>query len=81
MKGRKHNSATKISRMGISGKGVIPDSGNPAVTDAAKGKTIGMIGGGLSRMRLDRPGRKRGGRVGADKAPLSSAGKTALGEA
>lgn len=31
--------------------------------------------GGKSRMRLDRPGRKRGGRVGADMAPLSSAGK------
>jgi len=31
--------------------------------------------GGKARMRLDRPGRKRGGRVGADTAPLSSAAK------
>lgn len=28
-----------------------------------------------TRMRLDRPGRKFGGRVGADRSPLSSAGK------
>lgn len=31
--------------------------------------------GGKARMRLDRPGRKLGGRVGADRAPLSSAAK------
>lgn len=29
-----------------------------------------------ARMRLDRPGRKLGGRVGADRSPLSSAAKT-----
>lgn len=28
-----------------------------------------------ARMRLDRPGRKLGGRVGADRSPLSSAAK------
>lgn len=28
-----------------------------------------------ARMRLDRPGRKFGGRVGADRSPLSSAAK------
>lgn len=37
------------------------------------GKTIGLMTGGAVRPRLDRPGRKSGGRVGADKAPLSSA--------
>jgi hypothetical protein len=31
--------------------------------------------GGKARMRLDRPGRRLGGRVGADRAPLSSAAK------
>jgi hypothetical protein len=33
------------------------------------------VQGFKARMRLDRPGRKRGGRVGADMAPLSSAAK------
>ena len=31
--------------------------------------------GAKAKFRLDRPGRKRGGRVGCDTAPLSSAGK------
>lgn len=31
--------------------------------------------GGSVKHRLDRPGRKMGGRCGADSAPLSSAGK------
>lgn len=39
-------------------------------------KHLGKIDGGKARLRLDRPGRKRGGRVGADSAPLSSAAKT-----
>lgn len=36
-------------------------------------KTPELMTGGAVRPRLDRPGRKRGGRVGADKSPLSSA--------
>lgn len=36
-------------------------------------KDGGKVDGGVSRLRLDRPGRKMGGRVGADKSPLSSA--------
>lgn len=39
------------------------------------GKVVGKVTGGKSRLRLDRPGRKTGGRVGADKSPLSSAAK------
>lgn len=39
----------------------------------AGGKVVGLMSGGSVRPRLDRPGRKMGGRVGADKAPLSSA--------
>lgn len=31
--------------------------------------------GGKARLRLDRPGRRLGGRVGADCAPLSTAAK------
>lgn len=36
-------------------------------------KDGGKVEGGKTRLRLDRPGRKMGGRVGADKSPLSSA--------
>lgn len=39
-----------------------------------KGGKVGMkVMGGNKRHRLDRPGRKRGGGVGADARPLSSA--------
>jgi hypothetical protein len=34
--------------------------------------------GKKSMMRLDRPGRKSGGRVGADKSPLSAAASTSM---
>jgi hypothetical protein len=37
------------------------------------GKVIGLMTGGGVKPRLDRPGRKRGGGVGADRSPLSSA--------
>lgn len=35
-----------------------------------------MAEGHAAKKRMDRPGRKRGGRCGADMSPLSSAGKT-----
>lgn len=38
-------------------------------------KDEGKVEGAKAKMRLDRPGRKKGGRVGADSAPLSSAAK------
>jgi hypothetical protein len=41
--------------------------------NAGVGKDIGLMTGGAVRPRLDRPGRKMGGRVGADRSPLSSA--------
>lgn len=46
--------------------------------EAKKGgyKDGGVVPGKMSAMRLDRPGRKRGGAVGADCSPLSSAAKT-----
>lgn len=40
---------------------------------ASGGKVVGLMTGGAVRPRLDRPGRKRGGGVGADTSPLSSA--------
>lgn len=40
---------------------------------AAGGQVLGLMTGGGVRPRLDRPGRKRGGAVGADTSPLSSA--------
>lgn len=64
---------------------------NPKVLSEAKDKSEGPVlsasaskepmalaatGGKKAAMRLDRPGRKMGGRVGADCSPLSSAAKT-----
>lgn len=40
-----------------------------------KHKEGGKIEGEAGKRRLDRPGRKRGGGVGSDKSPLSSAAK------
>lgn len=60
------------------GGGIAVAGGNPNVISEAEekksgGKAVGKVMGGKSRMRLDKPGRKVGGRVGADKSPLSSA--------
>lgn len=66
-------------------------SGNPNVVKEAKenktgdvdkvkrkkgGKVIGLMTGGGVRPRLDRPGRKAGGGVGANRSPLSTAHNT-----
>jgi hypothetical protein len=40
-----------------------------------KKKAGGMVEGHEKKARLDRPGRKRGGKIGADSAPLTTAGK------
>ena len=52
--------------------------GNPNVfKEAAQrkkgGKVVGCAGGDMAKKRMDRPQRASGGRVGADKNPLSSA--------
>jgi len=47
---------------------------------AAPGKTIGLMTGGAVRPRGDRPGRKMGGRVGADRSPLSTAHNSGAAE-
>lgn len=36
-------------------------------------KDIGRMSGGAVKARMDRPGRKKGGRVGANNSPLSTA--------
>ena len=43
---------------------------------AKGGKVIGLMTGGKVRPRLDRPGRKAGGGVGANSSPLSTAHNT-----
>lgn len=47
--------------------------GNEDVQAEAKTKTVGMIPGAPATARRDRPpvNRKQGGRVGADKSPMS----------
>ena len=47
---------------------------------ATGGKVLGLMTGGGVRPRMDKPGRKRGGAVGADRTPLSSAHHTSSAE-
>lgn len=62
---------------------VYAGKGSKVVSEAEKkkkgGKVCradgGKIQGEYSRPRLDRPGRKRGGRIGSDTSPLSSAAR------
>ena len=46
----------------------------------AKRKGGGMVEGHKAKHRLDRPGRKRGGAIGADMKPLSSAARETQAE-
>jgi hypothetical protein len=77
------------------GGGIEEAGGNPDVLREAKEKKKGgKVGGHKSKHRMDRaaggavnratggavPGRKRGGRVGADTSPLSSAHNTSSPE-
>lgn len=60
------------------GGGIAVAGGNPDVIHEAEekkrgGKAMGKVHGHHPKHRLDRPGRKRGGRVGANTAPLSTA--------
>jgi len=47
---------------------------------ATGGKVIGLMTGGGVKPRMDRPGRKRGGGVGANTSPLSTAHGTVAAE-
>lgn len=69
-----------------SGGGIKVAGGNPTVITEAEekkrgGKAVGKMHGAASAKRLDRPGRKRGGRVGANNAPLSTAHGTSSPDA
>lgn len=68
-------------------------SGNPDVFEEAEdkkkggkvkratgGKVVGLMTGGAVKPRMDRPGRKRGGGVGANTTPLSTAHGTVSAE-
>src|SRR6185437_6622119 len=84
MKGRKQHRATGgVVNRAESPSEVYSGAGSNVVKEARQrkrggrvGKEVGRPEGKLSKMRMDRPGRKSGGRVGAEKAPLSMAAKT-----
>ncbi len=71
MKGRKTNRAPK----GFSKGAKIPPATPFAPGKSKDADEMPPVMGGKARMRLDRPGRKLGGRVGADLAPMSTAAK------
>lgn len=76
-----HEKAHKASGGEIKNAG-----GNPYVEEEAEekkkgGKVVGKMHGKHSKHRLDRPGRKRGGRVGADMSPLTGAHKASSADA
>ena len=60
-------------------KGDERKRGGRAKHHRAAGGAVMMTGGAV-RPRLDRPGRKRGGRVGSDTSPLTSAHHTSSSE-
>lgn len=89
MKGHKKRAYGGVVEKDESPKEVYAGAGSNVVKEAEErkhggkvkakrheAKHLGKIDGGKARLRLDRPGRKRGGRVGADSSPLSSAAKT-----
>lgn len=67
------------------GGGVMPPSGPVKQISGAAGDNViaesrerkfgGAVAGAKAATRMDRPGRKSGGRVGADKSPMSSAAR------
>lgn len=67
----RHKMSKKAMGGGVDDKDPVPSDagGNKDVEAEAKAKTVGMIPGGMAKKRLDRA---RGGRVGADKSPLSA---------
>lgn len=71
----------KVQKRAGGGK-TVHGGGNPIVIAEAEskrrasgGKAVSAAAGSHAGMRLDRKGRKSGGRVGADKSPLSSANR------
>lgn len=58
------------------GSNVVKEADERKKGGPVKAKKSVNMHGAKAKMRLDRPGRKSGGRVGADKSPLSSAART-----
>jgi hypothetical protein len=84
MKGHKAYKRGGKSEMGVSvsdktPKKVYAGADSNVLKEAKErkkgGKVCAKVDGEMSRPRLDRPGRKRGGRIGSDTAPLSSAAR------
>lgn len=80
--GYKHGGSTSTGKIGSYAKSnpkVLAEakvtSEGPVLAPAAAKEPMALTGK-KTKMRLDRPGRKMGGRVGADCAPLSSSAKT-----
>ena len=69
---REAEAKKKGGKCRATGGGVAGVGAAPAVAT----KTIGRMSGGAVKARLDRPGRKKGGRVGANTSPLSTAHNT-----
>ena len=85
MKGKKHRATGGVVDKDESPREVYAGAGSNVIKEAEerkKGgpvrrkKEMGKVEGKMTKMRLYRPGRKTGGRVGADKSPLSSAART-----
>lgn len=81
MKGKKRASGGVVDK-DASPKEVYAGAGSNVVKEADERKDGGRVkkeggkvDGKKAKMRLDRPGRKMGGRVGADRSPLSEAAK------
>lgn len=85
MKGKKHRAGGGVVVKDASPKDIYAGAASNVVKEAderqkggvvRKRKEMGKPDGKLTKMRLDRPGRKTGGRVGADRSPLSAAART-----
>lgn len=84
MKGRTGRAGGGVVDRDDAPKEVYAGAGSNVVKEAMERKRGGpvkakkemKVAGVKAKMRLDRPGRKMGGRVGADKSPLSSASRT-----
>jgi hypothetical protein len=84
MKGKMKRAGGGVVPKDESPKEVYAGAGSNVVKEAderkdggrVKKKEGGKVEGKKAKMRLDRPGRKMGGRVGADRSPLSEAART-----
>jgi hypothetical protein len=74
MKSKSKKAAPKIEGKDVLAAAKATKPSSPFETKAPKGDM--QPEGTTAKRRMDRPGRKLGGRVGADTAPLSSAAKT-----